>query len=335
MGDGNPIYFLPDSRDHPLVRSDYAICTDPILEMCSAICRWIDSRAPGGYIYGFSRFGKTCASKRWILKLLAERYAGALACFLLIYSQHDRFSEALFLSELLGACGHLLERAISKKAMYDRLVRLFATAAEKCGGNQIILIVDEAQEMHQPEYQALCNLQNQLESIGYKLTVISVGSHELNYQHQIFVETGKIHLTARFMLRHSRFRGIRSRAELGMVLQAYDILAEWPENSGRTYTSYFFPLAFESGYRMGSHAGELWNIFVDRGPHKRNYSLEVPMEFIAKSVEDIFRNFSDKWVCSHGINQADLSRAVQNSEYEQHMAAISYMLKDEKREPRQ
>lgn len=331
MADANQAYGLSENRRHPLVRGEYAICTTPILEMFDAISLWIDSHASGGYIYGFSRYGKTYASRYWILKLLAERYGKALACFRLIYKQHDRFSEALFLSELLGTSGHKYPRGVNKKMMLERLTRLFAISARNRGGNQILLLVDEAQNMHESEYQTLCNLENELDQMGFKLTVISVGSHELTYQHQMFVQTGKIHLMARYMVRSSRFRGICDKDELRLVLQAYDSLTEWPEGSGTSYTKFFFPKAFEDGYRMTDHTDELWKIFVELGPHKRGYRLEVPMEHIAKSVEYIFRAFTDEWVATKGIESSSLLRAVNNSEYQSHMAAISYMLKEEMR----
>ena len=329
MADLNHSYSLPENREHPLVRGEYAIPTAPIFEMFDAICLWIDSHAPGGYIYGFSRYGKTHASRFWILKLLAERYGKALACFRLIYKQHDHFSESLFLSELLGTSGHKHPRGISKKIMLDRLSRHFAISARNHGGHQILLLVDEAQNMHEPEYQTLCNLENELEQMGFKLTVISVGSHELTYQHQVFVQTGKIHLMARYTLRSARFRGIRDRDELRLILEAYDSLTEWPEGSGRSFTKFFFPQAFEDGYRMAGHADELWKIFVELGPYKRGYRLEVPMEHIAKSVEYLFRTFSDESVATKWIEPSSLLRAVNTSEYENHMAAISYMLKEE------
>jgi len=74
--------------------------------------------------------------------------------------------------------------------------------------------------------------------------------------------------------------------------------------------------------------------FCRIGPHKRGYRLEVPMEHIAKSVEYLFRTFSDESVAMKGIEPSSLLRAVNTSEYENHMAAISYMLKEEIRAAR-
>lgn len=98
MAETNQAYKQPQNREHPLIRGKYAIPTAPIFEMFDAICLWIDSHASGGYVYGFSRFGKTYASRYWMVRLLSERYGKALTFFRLIYKQHERFSEALFLA---------------------------------------------------------------------------------------------------------------------------------------------------------------------------------------------------------------------------------------------
>jgi hypothetical protein len=66
---------------------------------------------------------------------------------------------------------------MSKKIMLERLTRLFAVRAQSRRGNQILLLVDEAQNMHEPEYQTLCNLENELDQIGFKLTVVRKQKH--------------------------------------------------------------------------------------------------------------------------------------------------------------
>jgi len=119
---------------------------------------------PGGYIYGFSRY------ERPTLPALDSQITGRAvrqgACvFSADLQKHDHFSEALFLSELLGTSGHKQPRGISKKIMLDRLSRHFAISA-RIMWHQILLLVDEAQNMHEPEYQTLCNLENELEQMA-------------------------------------------------------------------------------------------------------------------------------------------------------------------------
>jgi hypothetical protein len=246
----------------------------------------------------------------------------------MLCKQHDRFSESLLLMELLGASKHKYGTSISKKVMLDRLVRLFATRAKNSGGNQIVLIIDEAQRLHEPQFQTLCNLQNELDSLGFKLTVISVGSHELTYQHELLIQTGSIHLMARFMVRSARFRGIRDEKELKLVLDGYDQHTDWPSGSHTTFTQYFFPHTFEDGFRIADSAADLWNIFLELGPKKRGYTLEVPMESIAKTVESVFRSYTDDFISAHGLSPTDLIQHVGDAGYQNHMKAVSRMLQD-------
>jgi hypothetical protein len=229
---------------------------------------------------------------------------------------------------LLGASKHKYGKSNSKKIMLDRLVKLYATRARNSGGNHIVLIIDEAQKLHEPEFHTLCNLQNELDSLGFKLTVISVGTHQLTYQHELLIQTGNMHLMARFMVRSARFRGILNEEELRLVLKGYDSQTEWPVGSGTSFTQYFFPQSFKDGFRIANSASDLWNIFVELGPRKRGYTLEVPMEPIVKAVESVFRSYTDERISELGLTRNDLVLEVTESGYQNHMRAIVHMLQD-------
>jgi AAA domain len=321
----NDIYHLPESQQHPIVRGQYALNTPPIDEFIATICEWIDSRVTGGYIYGVSRLGKSRAVKFWVEARLAEKYHGLLPFFRLIHKRHERHSEIELLMELLEASRHKYAKSNSRKILLDRLVRLYATRARNAGSNHIVLMIDEAQDMRDPEYRTICNLQNELEDCGFQLTVISVGSHELTYQHEIFVQAGDIHLIARFMVRDAPFRGIRDATELRSVLEGYDSDSEWPEKSDISFTKHFFPRAFDGGFRIAGYSTELWNIFLEMGPQRPGFRLEVPMEHIAKTVEGIFRDFSDTHMIENDLSRGDLIMEVEKTAYRRHMKAVSYI----------
>jgi hypothetical protein len=184
-----PINELRESQDHPLGRGQYGLFTPPINDFFATVFEWIESRVTGGYIYGVPRLGKSRAVQFWIEQLLSEKYHGLLPLFRLIYKEHDRFSEHEFLSDLLDASHHKYSASGSRKVKLERLVRLYAARARNAGGNHIVLMIDEAQYMGDSGYRTLCNRQNELDDQGYHLTVISVGSHELAYQHEVFIQS--------------------------------------------------------------------------------------------------------------------------------------------------
>ncbi|WP_433964434.1 hypothetical protein [Tunturiibacter gelidiferens] len=182
--------------------------------------------------------------------------------------------------------------------------------------------MDEAQYMHDPEYQKLCDIQNALDELGIQFTVISVGSHELTYQHEAFVRGGDIHLMGRFMVRDVQFHGIRSCEELEFVLNGYDRDSKWPTESGCSYTKFFFPRAFDAGFRFAHYGPTLWRIFEALAPPNPKRQLEVAMEHIGKTVEGLCRRSSDNEVKSLDFSRGDLEEEVARTAYRKYMRAV-------------
>ena len=311
-------------EEHPLLKGKYALYTPPINEFFSTVCEWIDSHVTGGYVYGAPRQGKSRAVQFWIEQLLSERYAGLLPFFRMSYRSHDRFSESEFLTELLQASRHRFANSGTRLVKLNRFVKLYATRARNAGGNHVVLMIDEAQNMREQSYRTLCNLQNDLDDIGFQLTVISVGSHELAYQHSAFIQAGDLHLVGRFMVRDALFRGIRSATELAYVLKACDEQTEWPQGSGISYTRHFFPRAFDIGFRIADLAPQLWTLFVELAPPKMTAHLNVAMEHVAKPIECLFRELSTD-AASVPISRETLRRVVEQVRYPTYMRALAQL----------
>jgi hypothetical protein len=312
--------------EHPMLTQEYAIYTPPIAEFFNVICEWIDNKVPGGYVYGMSRLGKSRAIKFWMRLLIQERYQGRVAFFHMHYRQHERPSELLFLGELLSALENIFETHGTKAEKFKRTINHMCTRAQNLKTNYVMLMIDEAQFMHEQEYQWLCNIHNELDRLGYRFTVVSVGSHELTYQHEVFAMAESAYLMARFMVRSQMFHGIRNQAELEYVLNGYDEQSEWPEHSGISFTQYFFPRAFKAGFRIADVSECMWNIFVDLAPERIQKYLNIPMEHIAKSVEYLFRELSFKNLLHVQINEDLIRKSIKQTAYEQHMYAISLVL---------
>ena len=308
---------------HPIVTQEYGVYTPPIHEFFATTREWIDNRVPGGYVFGPSRYGKSRAVKTWMKALIDETYGGAIPFFRLVYKNHDRVHEQEFLAEILTAIRHRYSASTKRAERLKRIVNFFCSKARNLGGNYVVIMIDEAQNMRDLEYRWLCNIQNDMDELGFRLTVISVGSQELAYQHELFSMGQDIHLMGRFMVRNARFHGIRSSEEMEYVLQAYDSQTEWPAGSGITFTQYYFPRAYAADFRIAAYAAVLWDIFYDLAPtHYRPY-LEVPMEHIARSVESLFRKFGASTDHLVEFDEPILRAAVERTQYAAHMRTVA------------
>jgi len=283
---------------HPVLRQDYAIYTPPMHAMIETIGDWLAQKVTGGYVYGPSRFGKT-RTVLWHLKnVLEERFKNKLP--LVLWMRPDtQMHEGLFWSMLLQST-HYQFYELKKNTRKNQLRYLFKqqliTLARASQENFILLMIDEAQYVTLNEWKWLLGLQNELDYEGYRLTIFSIASHQVQYQPNLLARTGNAHIAARFFPVSMRFHGIRNLNELGYVLNGYDIDSEWPEQSGISFLEYFAPEAFKNNCRLANHTDELWQAFVNLIPEeltlKKQNTLELPMQHIAFAVEGVLRELS-------------------------------------------
>ena len=93
------------------------------------------------------------------------------------------------------------------------------------------------------------------------------------------------------MVHQRRFHGLKSERQIKKCLKAYDI-AEYPEDSGWSFTRYFFPAVFNSGFRLTSHAASLWEAFrLIKDAHGLPGQREIPMQYFCRTVEFVLRRY--------------------------------------------
>jgi hypothetical protein len=287
----NSIYNAPESQEHPIVRREYTLDTEPFDELMKHISKWIRHRETGGFAWAPTRTGKSKATEFGTEAVLPADLPHIPIC-LYICKRHARCSENELLSDLLLAAGHEFPRARSHSVLRDRLLNFCATEARNSGADQFVFFCDEAQYLHIPDYHVFCSLQNELARKKIVLTVISIGAPELWNLRSMLIDSRETYLWMRFFAKNTRFRGIAREHELRFVLEQYDSSAEWPLGSGLSFTQYFFPRSYPEGFRISELTPYLWQLFLDLAPRGTKFKIEIAMEHVARSVEEVFCEFS-------------------------------------------
>lgn len=331
----NATFSAPEHCSHPMVRSQYVLDTDPMDSLLKQMAKWINQRVPGAFASAPTRFGKS-RTARFAAEGKASDILPAVPMYVVICKKHNVCSENEFLGEILKGVDHEFKNARSRGVLRERVVNFLAVSAENCGQRQVVLLCDEAQHNHVREYHTLCGIQNELDRLRILLTVISLGSPELWGIHQTLIATKETYLAARFLHRKMRFRGIQSEKELRFVLQQYDFDTEWPEGSGISFTRYFFPNSFADGFRVAELTPFLWQAFLKQAPKLGTFPLEVPMEYIAHPVEEVFRTFPDIQVADQRRSEHDrvqllqiLERILEELAFPEYMNGLIYDLRGE------
>ncbi|WP_099158242.1 hypothetical protein [Virgibacillus ndiopensis] len=131
----------------------------------------------------------------------------------------------------------------------------------------------------------------ELDSYGITLTTILVGQKELSHKRNIYLTTDK-QIIGRFMIQENKFYGLREKEELAYLLTSYDLISEYPVNSGWSYTRYFFPIGYEQGYRLENETDEIWQSFqLVRSEAGIKRSAEIPMHYMIAIINYVLKKY--------------------------------------------
>jgi hypothetical protein len=281
---------LPSHLDprHPVLLQEYAVFTPPVHAMAQTIGDWIDQRQPGGYIHGPSRFGKSRGVKWHLKNVLEDRFGKRIPLHIWSRPPDSHLNEKEFWTSLGLAAGFRYASSRATRGDRRRLLTEFLIAsAATCGSNFAALLVDEAQAMTFREWDWLLGLQNAMDWEGFRLSVFSIASHQMDFTYELLAKSDHAHVAARFMVSHWPFPGISSAAEIEFVLKGYDQASEWPPQSGTSYLAHFAPEAFARGARLAPSAEILWRVLVSLLPANYKGDTEFPMQHIAWAVEEV------------------------------------------------
>jgi hypothetical protein len=312
-----PPFIRPDvpAGSHPIETTRYILPTPSIDSSYSAVLKWIENRAPGGMIYGKPRFGKTRAIQ-YLSRLLAEKFGDKLPVITLLCRDYRVPSESTFFQDLLRAAGHALHSSGRAPAKRDRLIEYLSEKVEFSSQNRLILFIDEAQKLHEQQYKWLIDLHNELDERDIAAFVLLVGQDELSHQYSAFQQTLKTQIIGRFMVHQLQFHGLKGSREIKKCLRAYDEDSEHPEASGWSFTRYFYPAAFNSGFRLASYADSLWEAFrLMKDECGLPGNREIPMQYFCRTVEFVLRRYGTHEDVSSEISILMWKEAIKASGY--------------------
>lgn len=245
------------------------------------------NRLPGMIVYGRPRLGKTSAIK-FAIENLPAYMAAPLPILIANSNAYKVPSEEKFFVDLLQDFNFPFTAKRKPSDLRNQIVNLLMEKAEKSRLRRIILIMDEAQRLTEFHYDWLMDIYNQLDREKISMSVICVGHEQLLSRRTHFLENKHSQIIGRFMTHEHRFFGLTSLEEIKRVLRCYDSpdISSYPENSGWSYTRYFFPEGFDRGHRFENDAGTIYHHFMAlRREHGVSSDLEIPMEYFAFSVE--------------------------------------------------
>lgn len=275
---------------HPALTGKYRIPTAPILSFMDEIGDWINNRYPGGIVIGLQRHGKSSAIE-YIKNNLSDELGREVASFSFECKKHQRPNEGRFYEDMLIQLKHKLPSAGSPSRKRARLVEYIVERANIVDG-VLVIILDEAQKMDLSYYEFLADFHNDIVRDGFSPLFVLVGQPELINMRSSLRNAKKGQIIGRFMLCEHYFHGLTDIVSVRAALNAYDEQTEYPEKSSCSYTRFFFPEAFDAGWRLANEAVNIKNCFETlRIEHDLQISDDIPMQYFCTAIENFFRKY--------------------------------------------
>lgn len=291
---------------HPVLEREYTLPT-PMMERTYSIIRErIWARRTGVVFYASPRMGKTrCAIA---VKDLISAEFPRIFVTLLSARRASRPTDGHVFRLILEAHHHALSKRVTADMLFENAKSEIRVQTNTLGGTQYVLLIDEMQLLNNVDLQQLVAFHNTLELAKIRMTTISFAQPEILHARSALMTTNDRQIIARFLSEPIAFEGCSTSEELKLLLKAYDEGSEFPENSGWSYTRFFFPAAFACGFRLAKYTSVIW-VALSRAAGSANNGM-IPLEHICLTVEYLLLGLRKNDSAELRIASSDASVAV-------------------------
>jgi hypothetical protein len=298
---------------YPIETGLYLIATNEIDRLYKKVVQCLTNRAPGAIIHGRPRLGKTRALE-YLMHILPEEFSN-IPIFFLTSRVYKKASENIFFQDILIDIGHGIPFSGKADKKRQRLLWYLIEQVRESGQNKIIFFIDDAQRLEEIQFGWLMDIYNDLDREKISLTVFLVGQEELLHQKSAFHTEGKQQIIGRFMVHQHQFSGVKTKNDLKEVLTGYDNYS-YPVDSSWTMTKYYFPYAFDRGFRLEKYTDMLFDAYILlRKEAGIRGKIEIPMQYLTLSIEYILRTFGIEGEDLDTLDSNNFIEAIENSGY--------------------
>lgn len=297
----------------PIDGERYTLYTPMISELEKFFDECFDNRDPGAIVTGKPRYGKSKAIGYLVGKLIKEQ-GRRFPIFSFDIDFMERPTESRVWTAFLKGVRHRMSGSGNTDDKKERLTTFILQKIRRGRTNRAVFFLDEAQYLYEPQYKWLIALHNALTKKGVSPFFVLFGQPELGDRRGTFMEYGKAQIVGRFMVRTFDVFGVRNADDVITCLNSFDI-TEVRAGSGWTFTRFYYPRAYDLGWRLELEAQKVWDAFDEALSSAQIGKLDdgIPMLYFTRAVESIFRKHSDFSPEFEGHSRAVWAEAVKDS----------------------
>ncbi|MEJ8850823.1 hypothetical protein [Variovorax rhizosphaerae] len=283
---------------HPFIANRHVVITSGIRRIYAEVERAVAMGRRSVAFEGPSNHGKTWTSKA-TQKTWISQHSEPVFWFTTKTSLDPKKCnpEAAVWANILRAVGFPSYAKMRVDQRFDSVLLRIRSACRASGTDRALMIIDEANGLLPEHLYFLKDLRNVLEgeddSIdsgapgSITLVYVLFGSEKMGDLNADLVNEGETTLHGRFFIHRESFCGLCCKEDLLELLAEMDngAVLGHPLGSGVSTTQYFFPAAWQAGWRMEKEVDTLWRVMGQHFPENRD--IDVGMG----AATDVLKSF--------------------------------------------
>lgn len=248
--------------EHPMLNpvKRPRIRTMPMQRLAASMLLGLEAGNTGMNVDGDGRIGKDTGFE--MLSQDSSWRPYRMAFFNISWPLGAKSSETYFCNQILLSGNCKTSRPVSGNTGLFRARNLLVGHGAQVGADIIVMGVYEAQNLQYDDFKHLMSLDNEFRETGKRLFVVLIHQRDADPAGvQTIDRRPPPQLVGRYMgLRHL-YTGLlwdtdpsddAEFSDVALALAEYDDNMRWPEPDGPSYTEFFAPRAYATGWRLGS-----------------------------------------------------------------------------------
>jgi type II secretory pathway predicted ATPase ExeA len=274
-------------NSHPILKQNgFIMPAPPLVEFIQEFSRLHQNGELSMIFYGKHRYGKSTARRYLLAALAARKRMVVLSASIGRDIKQTDKRDRIWRDFLRGQNPD--EPVISNRP-YDVVLKKVQVEADALGTDDIVVIIDEAQNLSLERLGDLKKFIDDLIDLGLSPFVLLIAQPEILQRPERLKRFHKEDLVDRFFTEVHRFRGLKP-TEIEDVLAFYDE-EQW---GGKTYTEYFVPDLWNEGWRLKSQAGQFRHEFAELNRSLSTGTDEIGMKYLVAAVRGFFNDIRNK-----------------------------------------
>lgn len=306
---------------HPLVTKRYIAVTPSMPKVLGMVVDCVMYHKGCLVFKAYPRMGKTTALKFTAAALgKIPHFEDRFVLSVTADTKGDRKSRENIVRIMAKALGIPVKPHAKFISIKDDVRNHIESQLRNRGGRHWVLFLDELQTLVIDEFEDLQDLQNKLALHDIDTTLIGFSQPQIKHAITLLESQKRSELLVRFLYDVRPLPYCTDPTWMADTLKGYDERFTYPEGSGCTFTQFYLPRAYATGFRLSSIAPDIYRVMSSSANVSKLPLL--PTEFVFEVFRQILFRAMKKDAPNFSVTQEIIVAATKEAKLEDYIRLL-------------